>query len=973
MVGTSLVVSSLPASAAVGDLTIKPTTGVAYSVFNDDVFALTAVPNATTIVSDATLSYKINNPDQAPLVIDFPDNLLTLNGADTATFTGIKSTGETVPIFSGGLAVAAAFPTTVSASRSTASDQAGRILVEFDDADIVSVVISGLNFTGDTTPTITPVLADGDDTDDSTNLTKAELEALTAMGLGDGNVSINVQAWLDTNADTSDIDPGTASDVETITWYDPANVSIISEVKRMTASGKTFGTAIGTSTTAVSRQDFLMGVAGAGKNALTGSMKFNVPMNFSQIQLADIKMSTTNGAAVATSTVIRAIPAGTNSGGLLAAGDLEVLTASNGKSSDVNGEILFRAWTNALFVAGNKLQVSFQHNDTDGNDVAPVYNSAAFTVTTQTAATTAVDGRVSVAPAAGTSFTTTSATLRSGVTAVTYTAQAQTTSNAASVSVANIPFIARVEASDFLPANETLTVSGTTTVINQSNEAVFVSGLTNSDGKFSVTVTAAQAAAATSYNVEFWISNGGTVGTWTSLTEQSATYGSTNANSFKAVNAVNSSANPTVSFSVEDAFGGAVSQTSTGKVYSVELKAPDTTKLKAYAQVVNGTVSFTFESWLAAGESDVLTARLYTGTSTTPLAADYTAFSANVTLYGPVVSAAVVLTASEITGVVVEYNDFITGKKDKVGPTAQTGTDITGAVVDANGAGIPGAPVTLSAEGVQFLSGTTFSIGSVELVTDAAGSFTAEVWTHTKSATGVVITATNGAGTDTVKLISDLPTSVNRGNLVFTVDMPAAVVFNTTYSFTASVQDVWGNPVDGAVVQFDGFGSAQFNGLNSVTRSTNRSGEATVFLRSLKDVDGLSAIEVSVTSVNHDGLGATTDIALPIATDVATTSWDESKWSNLFEAQVNFLETAPAAAQKVNAGSFKGYVALYAKGYEGSRMSAKVGNDWVVVPSVPAATNDLFRAVEFVGAGVDISVRIYIDRVLVATIPLLTK
>ena len=62
-----------------------------------------------------------------------------------------------------------------------------------------------------------------------------------------------------------------------------------------------------------------------------------------------------------------------------------------------------------------------------------------------------------------------------------------------------------------------------------------------------------------------------------------------------------------------------------------------------------------------------------------------------------------------------------------------------------------------------------------------------------------------------------------------------------------------------------------------------------------------------------------------------------------------------------------------AKGYEGQRMSAKVGNDWVVVPSIQAATNDFFRAVEFVGAGVEISVRIYSDRVLVATIPLLTK
>ena len=83
--------------------------------------------------------------------------------------------------------------------------------------------------------------------------------------------------------------------------------------------------------------------------------------------------------------------------------------------------------------------------------------------------------------------------------------------------------------------------------------------------------------------------------------------------------------------------------------------------------------------------------------------------------------------------------------------------------------------------------------------------------------------------------------------------------------------------------------------------------------------------------------------------------------------------TSPAFSSKVNAGSFKGYVAVYAKGYEGSRLSAKVGADWVIVPSVPAATNDLFRYVEFTGAGVDVAVRIYIDRVLVDTINLTTK
>ena len=85
------------------------------------------------------------------------------------------------------------------------------------------------------------------------------------------------------------------------------------------------------------------------------------------------------------------------------------------------------------------------------------------------------------------------------------------------------------------------------------------------------------------------------------------------------------------------------------------------------------------------------------------------------------------------------------------------------------------------------------------------------------------------------------------------------------------------------------------------------------------------------------------------------------------------VQTAAGSERAVNAGSFKGYVALYAKGYQGSRLSAKVGNDWVIVPSIPAAPNNLYRHVDFTGAGVDCKVRIYIDRVLIRTIELTTR
>ena len=82
---------------------------------------------------------------------------------------------------------------------------------------------------------------------------------------------------------------------------------------------------------------------------------------------------------------------------------------------------------------------------------------------------------------------------------------------------------------------------------------------------------------------------------------------------------------------------------------------------------------------------------------------------------------------------------------------------------------------------------------------------------------------------------------------------------------------------------------------------------------------------------------------------------------------------APALRQKVNAGSFKGYVVLYALNHEGKRLSAKVGNDWVIVASIPKSVNNLYRHVEFTGVGYEVQVRIFIDRKLEATIPLLTK
>lgn len=80
-----------------------------------------------------------------------------------------------------------------------------------------------------------------------------------------------------------------------------------------------------------------------------------------------------------------------------------------------------------------------------------------------------------------------------------------------------------------------------------------------------------------------------------------------------------------------------------------------------------------------------------------------------------------------------------------------------------------------------------------------------------------------------------------------------------------------------------------------------------------------------------------------------------------------------ASLSKVNAGSFKGFVAIYALNQEGKRLSGKVGNDWVIVESIPKSVNNLYRHVEFTGVGYEVQVRIFIDRKLEAKMLLLTK
>jgi len=89
---------------------------------------------------------------------------------------------------------------------------------------------------------------------------------------------------------------------------------------------------------------------------------------------------------------------------------------------------------------------------------------------------------------------------------------------------------------------------------------------------------------------------------------------------------------------------------------------------------------------------------------------------------------------------------------------------------------------------------------------------------------------------------------------------------------------------------------------------------------------------------------------------------------------VSSLTAAPSADQKITVGTFKGYVAIYTKGYMGQKLSAKVAGKWLVVDPIAAyKSNDYSRTVRLTGAGYTITVDLYIDGAFVRSEVVTTK
>ena len=276
---------------------------------------------------------------------------------------------------------------------------------------------------------------------------------------------------------------------------------------------------------------------------------------------------------------------------------------------------------------------------------------------------------------------------------------------------------------------------------------------------------------------------------------------------------------------------------------------------------------------------------------------------------------------------------------------------VTGKAKASTGGGVAGLPVTITADSalVGFTTATSgsnlyYSTGSITVMTQANGDYVVESYSNKAGLVNFTVTV-GGVSTTTAAYFA---AAAQNAGTVLTVNAPATAGSGTTLSISGSLADKYGNAVstdgtgEGFKLTYTGpgyFGTAPANVSTdgtfafNVLLGTNDSGTATVV-------------------VGYDQNDATATADYVDAKDILVTK------------TILIGAAAVASDTKVNVGTFKGFVALYAKGYEGQKMSAIVAGKWIVVESL---ASDFERVVRFTGAGYTITTKIYIDGVMIGS------
>ena len=593
-------------------------------------------------------------------------------------------------------------------------------------------------------------------------------------------------------------------------------------------------------------------------------------------------------------------------------------------------------------------------------------------------------------------------TARSGTRTLSVVAQIRETAggSTSNLAFANVE-VKAVVSENSLHTSSAIAVSGAGGTLVTDGDSLTALGRTDSLGRVTFTITSTTGRKGDSINVDIYAKN--ETGAWVQYSSAETTEAGVNvvwadasfaASQFtaKPANYI-SGANPTVTFKVADQFGRGLS-TIDGKVLTVYAEASfgGVAAPKTYSSTVvvaNGEAKFTFANFAPAGGLAQLRASLFQGAvggTVNELA------STSVNVYNTAATDKISVVQSFDKA--VTYKDFVTGdttdpavakQVSDAGLSAAEGVTISGNVLNSRGVGQPGVAVTLAAKDVLFLADGVYSLGTVTTNANEFGAFSVVAISQKVNVAGHTVSITADGKTASTMFKTYLPSTLDAKNLKFSWTLPAQVVKNTTYAVTLSLTDKWGNPIAAnttstqAAVSVQGFGSVEINSVaTAVNRNFDRNGQATVFLRSVKDIAGPGSIQATLQTsgwtypTGTTGTDATvvSGLATIITTNDTSTAWDERSWSNALSSNIEVLDRATATGGTVNVGSFNGKLVVYAANLNGARISWKVGGNW---GSAVADSNfDRFDR-PTPRAGVTVSVDIYVNGVKTLTKSVVTR
>ena len=266
---------------------------------------------------------------------------------------------------------------------------------------------------------------------------------------------------------------------------------------------------------------------------------------------------------------------------------------------------------------------------------------------------------------------------------------------------------------------------------------------------------------------------------------------------------------------------------------------------------------------------------------------------------------------------------------------------------------VAGADMVVSAPGLVIHDNGSSKTASATMTIRANASKQITVkFAGEKAGTHTVSFTTAGNTTTSQVIIS--PAASTTG-AVITYDT-TNIAKGSTKKITGTLTDVLGNPVE-----TDGHTA-------SILVVYNGSGIALGTMPTNTDEDGKFSFNVIV-GANDSGTATVTTTYLKNGASTATAD----KLTTVGQITIG-AETVAAADQKITVGTFKGYVAIYTKGYMGQKLSAKVAGKWLVVDPIAAfKSNDYSRTVRLTGAGYTITVDLYIDGAFVRSEVVTTK